>query len=310
MNKPSRKTTGGAAYLDLQLMAKADGRATDELLTLYALEGFLDRLSTAPQATDLILKGGVLLAAYETRRATRDVDLQATDLNNDANVVLALICDIAASDKDDGLFYDTSTATAEVIRDEDEYSGIRVSLTCHLSRARIPFHVDVNVGDPIWPTPRPVEVPRLLGGSITVRGYPLSMVFAEKIVTAVRRGTVNTRWRDYADIALLSATRDVNGDELATSIAVVAAHRQATLIPLDEALAGYVEIAQVKWHSWVRKQRLTDRLPEDFGTVLDDVLTFAGPAVNRAITGRTWVHALRRWAEDDDGGENAEQIPT
>lgn len=71
-----------------------------------------------------------------------------------------------------------------------------------------------------------------------------------------------------------------------------------------------MEIAQVKWHSWVRKQRLTDRLPEDFGTVLDDVLTFAGPAVNRAITGRTWVHALRRWVEDDDEGENAEQIPT
>jgi hypothetical protein len=45
-------------------------------------------------------------------------------------------------------------------------------------------------------------VPRLLGGSITVRGYPLSMVFAEKIVTAVQRGTVNTRWRDYADIVL------------------------------------------------------------------------------------------------------------
>jgi Nucleotidyl transferase AbiEii toxin, Type IV TA system len=86
VNKPSRKTTAGATYLDLQRMAKADGRATDELLTLYALEGFLDRLSTAPQATDLILKGGVLLAAYETRRPTRDVDLQATDLNNDANV--------------------------------------------------------------------------------------------------------------------------------------------------------------------------------------------------------------------------------
>jgi hypothetical protein len=44
MNKPSRNTTSGAAYLDLQRLAKADGRATDELLTLYALEGFLDRL--------------------------------------------------------------------------------------------------------------------------------------------------------------------------------------------------------------------------------------------------------------------------
>ena len=74
-----------------------------------------------------------------------------------------------------------------------------------------------------------------------MRGYPLSMVFAEKIVTAVQRGTVNTRWRDYADIALLSAAHDVDGDELAASIDVVATHRNATLTPLDEVLAGYAD---------------------------------------------------------------------
>jgi hypothetical protein len=292
---PTRNTTDGAVYLDLRRMAKADGRATDELLTLYALEGFLDRLSTAPRAGDLVLKGGVLLAAYESRRPTRDIDLQATHLNNDASTVLALVRAIAATHKEDGLVYDTGNATAEVIRDEDDYTGIRVNLICHLSRARIPFHVDVNVGDPIWPTPGHVDVPRLLGGCITVRGYPLSMVFAEKIVTAVQRGTVNTRWRDYADIVLLSAAHDVDGDELSASIDVVAAHRKVALTPLDEALAGYAEVAQGKWRAWVRKQRLTDRLPEDFAVVLQDVLVFAGPAVGRAATAQTWDHLLRGW---------------
>jgi hypothetical protein len=73
------------------------------------------------------------------------------------------------------------------------------------------------------------------------------MVFAEKIVTAVQRGTVNTRWRDYADIALISAVHDVNGDDLAVCIDVVAMHRNVTLTQLDEALAGYAEIAQNKW---------------------------------------------------------------
>jgi Nucleotidyl transferase AbiEii toxin, Type IV TA system len=228
-------------------------------------------------------------------RPTRDIDLQATRLNNDAGTVLALVRDIAAIQKDDGLVYDTGAATADVIRDEDPYVGVRVSLTCHLSRARIPLHVDFNVGDPIWPTPGLVDVPRLLGGYISVRGYPLSMVFAEKIVTAVQRGTVNTRWRDYADIALLSAAHDVNGDELSASIEVVASHRRTALIPLDEALDGYVEVAQGKWRAWIRKQRLTDRLPEEFAIVLQDVLVFAGPAVGRTITGQTWVHRLRQW---------------
>jgi hypothetical protein len=56
------------------------------------------------------------------------------------------------------------------------------------------------------------------------------MVFAEKIVTAVQRGTVNTPWRDYADIAILSAAHDVNGDELALERVVDGANR-ATKCP-------------------------------------------------------------------------------
>ena len=97
-----------------------------------------------------MLKGGVLLAAYDTRRPTRDIDLQATQLAGDADTVLALVRDIAAVHKDDGLVFDAGSATAEVIRDEEEYSGVRVRLIGHLSRAPIPFHVDVNV-DPIVP---------------------------------------------------------------------------------------------------------------------------------------------------------------
>ena len=74
VNRPTRNTYDGDAYLEIQKMAKADGRSTDELLALYALEGFLDRLSTSPRADDLVLKGGVLLAAYDTRRPTRDIN--------------------------------------------------------------------------------------------------------------------------------------------------------------------------------------------------------------------------------------------
>lgn len=241
-----------------------------------------------------MLPGGVLLAACDTRRPTREIDLQATHLAS-ADTVLALVRDIAAVHKDDGLVYGAGSATAEAIRDEEEYSGVRVRLIGHLSRARIPFHVDVNVGDPMVAPPGQVEVPHLLGGAITVRGYPLSMVFAEKIVTAVQRGTVNSRWRAHADIALLSPAHDVNGDELAGSIDVVATHRNATLTPLDEALAGYAEIAQSKWRAWVRKQRLTDRLDQDFARVLQDVFMFAGPAVSGAITELTWVNRVGRW---------------
>lgn len=47
-----------------------------------------------------------------------------------------------------------------------------------LASARQQFHVDVSFGDPISPPPLRVALDRLLGGQISVLGYPLSMVYA------------------------------------------------------------------------------------------------------------------------------------
>jgi len=198
----SRATTAGHAYLDLKARAKAESRLTDELIQLYVLEGFLARLIASDHAAQLVLKGGVLLAAFGTRRPTRDIDFAALDLDNDAEHVLGVVREIAAQTlkEEDGLVFDGARAAADVIRDEDHYSGVRVSMGVALATARTRFHVDVNVGDSVWPPPNQVEVPRLLGGqSLNVAGYPLPMVHAERIVTAVQRGTVNTRWRDFGD---------------------------------------------------------------------------------------------------------------
>ena len=70
MKRPTRATAAGQAYLDLQNRARAEGRATQELLTLYVVERWLARLSMSPYADQFIIKGGMLLAAYDARRPT------------------------------------------------------------------------------------------------------------------------------------------------------------------------------------------------------------------------------------------------
>ena len=74
---PSHSTVDGHAFLSLRTLAKKDGRTSAEYLRLYALEGFLARLAASPHATDLVLKGGMLLAAYALRRPTADLDFAA-----------------------------------------------------------------------------------------------------------------------------------------------------------------------------------------------------------------------------------------
>lgn len=99
---PMKSTVAGRTYLALQRKARAEGRPTDELLQLFALEAFLDRMSTSPMAKDLVLKGGVLLAAYDMRRPTRDVDLSARGLTNTVEGTVELVRTILAQERDDG----------------------------------------------------------------------------------------------------------------------------------------------------------------------------------------------------------------
>jgi hypothetical protein len=293
-SRPTRRNVAGVTYLALQKKARTEGRPTDELLQLHALECYLDRITTSEVAENLVLKGGVLLAAYDLRRPTRDIDLSASRLRNDETAVLALAAMIQSESRDDGWVF--GTATHESIRDEDEYSGSRLTIPCELASARLSFHVDVNFGDPIRPAAQEVIVPRLLGGSIAVRGYPLPMVHAEKLVTMLQRGVANTRWRDFADVLLLSSRHAIEGAELLESLRMVADSRKAPFAPLTYALEGLDEIAQTRWSAWVRKMRMRDRLPDSFREVLDAIHRFADPVLGGQVSTARWHPNTRSWS--------------
>lgn len=84
------------AYLALRRHAREANRPMSEVLQLYALEGFLDRLANSALASTLVLKGGVLLSAFDARRPTRDIDISALDIANDVTNVHGL-CEASRS---------------------------------------------------------------------------------------------------------------------------------------------------------------------------------------------------------------------
>jgi hypothetical protein len=297
VSRVTRGTPSGDAYLDLQNEARRAHRQTQELLQLYVLEGFLARLAASAIRERFVLKGGVLLAAFGSRRPTKDVDLAGRDLADDTTTVLELVRSVlaVATPVKDGIDFSADTATAEIIREEDDYAGVRVHVETRLARARLPFHVDVNVGDPIWPGPITVALPRLLGGEpIELRGYPIHMVHAEKIVTAVQRGTANTRWRDFGDVWSLSRRHPINFGELRRAIDEVAHYRNASLLPLAEVLDGFAPLAQGRWARWRRRSN-SDHLPEQFEPILQAVIAFADPVLTGEANGPTWVPEAQTW---------------
>lgn len=91
------------------------------------------------------------------------------------------------------------------IREGDEYTGYRVSLSANFPPMAVPLKLDITTGDKI--TPREIEYRfKLLleDREISVLAYNLETVMAEKLETVVSRGDQNTRPRDYYDVYILT----------------------------------------------------------------------------------------------------------
>lgn len=295
---PQHGEPAGDAFLAIQKLARQTRSDVQELLTLYALEGLVARIATSRYREDFVLKGGVLLAAFSLRRPTKDVDLQATGLANDVDEVLERVRELADIDVGDGLTFDPNEIRGHTIREDDGYPGVRVRLVVALGKARLTIGIDVNFGDPIWPAPIEIDLPRLIHigqQSLRVLGYPLPMVVAEKIVTALQRGEANTRWRDFVDVLTISGAHDHSADELRAAFEAVATFREITLRPLLPGLRLMPETAQVKWSTWRRRQARANDLPERFDDVLRAVAAFVDPVLDA-----TAPIAVSRWSSGEE----------
>lgn len=174
---------------------------------------------------------------------------------------------------------------------------MRVRLLARLATAREPFHVDVNVGDPIWPAPAEIALPRLLQAEpIRLRGYPLEMVLAEKIVTTLQRGQASTRWRDFGDVYQITRHHVFRAGNVRQALRTVANFRGVALSGLGETLDGYAEIGQPRWAPWRAKLQLAGLLPADFGDVLESLREFANPVLTGSVEdAATWSPSRRIW---------------
>jgi predicted nucleotidyltransferase component of viral defense system len=296
---PQHGTPAGDAALAISKLARDTGQDVQDLQTIYALEGLLARLAASPYRDDFVLKGGVLLAAYALRRPTKDIDLQATRLSNDVEEVAERVRQIASVDLEDGLVFDLAGVRAAIIREGDDYEGVRVKLGCSLGKSRVKIGVDVNFGDPVWPKPGRIELPRLVDvgrGPVELWGYPLTMALAEKIVTMLQRGEANTRWRDFGDVYLLAQHRSVSADDLLGSLRTVADYRGHPLTTLLPRLAQMPEVAQPKWAAWLRRSGRSE-LPEQFSSLLARIAAFADPVLGGEGEGGTWSPENGQWLD-------------
>jgi len=234
------------------------------ILTRYAAERFLYRLSKSRHAERFVLKGAMLLVAWlgDMIRPTR-------------------------------VSFDSSSINVAPIREEDAYGGKRVTIAGHLGPARLKVQADIGIGDAAYPDPQWLDYPSLLDlPQPHLRAYRPETSIAEKLHAMVTLGARNSRMRDFFDIRMLAEREAFVARELVAAIRTTFERRATpileTPLPLTPAFAQ-LEGKRGQWNAFLRKNGLAHA---DFDEVIREVSNFLLPVASALAQGRQFD---RKW---------------
>lgn len=221
MTRPPLKNVGQSVRTRLTDQARTRGENTQLVMTRFAIERLLYRLSQSAYRETFILKGAMLFSLWTPTpyRATGDLDLLGFGDAAPARMadVFRDVCTLAV--EDDGIVFDAASVTAEASRAEDEYSGVRVTLVASMAGARLPIQVDIGFGDVVTPAATAIAYPSLLDfPQAQLRAYPPETVVAEKLEALVSLGMRNSRMKDLFDLWAIGNTFAFKGDVLAQAV--------------------------------------------------------------------------------------------
>ena len=289
----------------LRNKAKAVGISYQQCLQLFMQEEFLRKLSRSEHEDTLILKGGLYiytLTNFESR-ATVDVDFLLRSVSNSLEEVQALIVKILAVPT--GNDYIEMTAKGfEKISPQRKYNGISTQIIGKIKNVRVPFNVDIGVGDVIVPCAEERTIHTQLPDfeAPVIMTYSLESTVAEKFDAILQRFELTSRMKDFYDIYYLARNFDFDGAKLQTAISRTL-ERRGTPYEKDSfkrilTLAEDVDM-QKRWKYFLKTIK-DDTL--EFSVVIEKIQIFLEPVfdviVNEEEWQQDWNSQINMWSND------------
>ena len=288
----------------LKNKAKASGISYQQCLQLFFQEEFLRRLAGSEYAQNFVLKGGLFiytLTNFESR-ATVDVDFLMRGLSNDLARMDAIIGEILAVDTGND-FVTFKAGKTQSIAVQRKYHGVSTQIIGCIKNVRVPFNVDIGVGDVIVPGAQRQAIQTQLDGydKPEILTYSLESTIAEKFDAILQRFELTGRMKDFYDIYYLSRKFDFDGLKLQTAIQKTLRNR-GTAYEKDSfqrvlALRDDGDM-HTKWRYFLR----TLGSPEmAFSSVIDGIETFLLPvwdAISNDIElQKVWIATSTKWTD-------------
>jgi len=286
----------------LKNKAKADGISYQQCLQLFLQEEFLRKLSLSKYRDNLILKGGLFiytLTNFESR-ATVDVDFMLQGLPNDVAYMDKIISEILAIPTGNDYISFKAQPSGPIAANR-KYHGVSTQITGFIKNVRVPFSIDIGVGDIIVPKAKTRTVQTQLDGfnAPEIMTYSLESTIAEKLDAILQRFELTGRMKDFYDIYYLSQSFDFDGRKLQEAISKTL-HNRATDYNPDsfkriEALVKD-ENMQIKWRHFLRTLH-DSSIP--FIQVMNGISLFIEPIwtalVNKEFFDKKWDANIKQW---------------
>ena len=270
----------------LKNFAVSSGCTFQEALVYYGLERTIYRISVSPYANHFVLKGGIFLYAVFDRkyeRATTDVDLLARRIPNSAEEMKSVFREIFAQNLNDALVFDLDSIMVEDITEFKEYHGLHISAVAYLDRTRIPIGIDIGFGDVIYPDSVKMEFPVILDMKAPkVNAYSLESSIAEKLEAIVKNGFLNSRYKDFYDIYVLSEKYAFSYEKLHNAVTETFTNRKTVMTMdtaafSDEFLGDSMHLN--RWNSFLKKKKALIQV--SMSDAISRIKTFVAPLLTQ-----------------------------
>ena len=286
---------GASILAKLRNKAKTSGVSYQQCLQLFFQEEFLRRLSKSSYAENLVLKGGLLiytLTNFESR-ATVDIDFLLRYLPNDLDNMNRIIQGILETPAGND-FIQLEAKGVEPIALQRKYHGVSTQIIGRIKNVRVPFNIDIGVGDIIVPKSEKRKIQTQLADfeAPEISTYSLESTIAEKFDAILQRFELTGRMKDFYDIYYLAHTFDFDGRKLQEAIIQTLQNRGT---PYEkDSFTRVVQLVddedmKVKWRYFLKNIRLSE-LP--FEAVMKTIADFLQPVYKAIVTEE---EVLQKW---------------
>jgi predicted nucleotidyltransferase component of viral defense system len=198
---------GASILAKLKNKAKASNINFQQILQLFFQEEFLRRLSKSTYAENLILKGGFFIYTLTNfqSRTTVDIDFMIRAIDNSSERMDKVIAEILSvpSGLNEVVIMEVGKSTPIAI--QREYHGTSCQIMGHINKVRVPFSIDIGVGDVIVPKPEKRVIQTQLDGydAPEIYTYSLESTIAEKFDAILQRFELTGRMKDFTTFIIL-----------------------------------------------------------------------------------------------------------